>query len=94
MDTTSALAIVKEGGVPLAIRGGCSIIPLTEIIECFMFYRKACGDIKIIITAIRQATFCDNWFSGRTERILMELEKGLSQLLVLLKSSVAPGATS
>ncbi len=34
------------------------------------------------------ALFCYNWFTGRKEAILMEMEKGLSELMVILKSSV------
>jgi biopolymer transport protein ExbB len=31
--------------------------------------------------------FCYNWFTGKKEAMLMDLEKGLSELMVLLKSS-------
>jgi biopolymer transport protein ExbB len=31
--------------------------------------------------------FCYNWFTGKKEVILMDLEKGLSELMVILKSS-------
>lgn len=34
------------------------------------------------------ALFCYNWFTGQKEAILMEMEKGLSELMVILKSSV------
>lgn len=34
------------------------------------------------------ALFCYNWFTGTKEAILMEMEKGLSELMVILKSSV------
>ncbi len=33
------------------------------------------------------ALFCYNWFTGRKEQLLMDLEKGLSELMVILKSS-------
>ena len=34
------------------------------------------------------ALFCYNWFTGKKEVILMEMEKGLSEVMVILKSSV------
>ena len=34
------------------------------------------------------ALFCYNWFTGKKETILMEMEKGLSEVMVILKSSV------
>jgi biopolymer transport protein ExbB len=34
------------------------------------------------------ALFCYNWFTGKKEAILMEMEKGLSEVMVILKSSV------
>jgi len=38
------------------------------------------------------ALFCYNWFTGKKEMILMDMEKGLSELMVILKSSVGHGA--
>ena len=34
------------------------------------------------------ALFAYNWFTGRKEAIIMDMEKGLSELMVILKSSV------
>ncbi len=34
------------------------------------------------------ALFCYNWFNGKKEAILMDMEKGLSEVMVILKSSV------
>lgn len=34
------------------------------------------------------ALFCYNWFTGRKEAILMDMETGLSELMVILKSSM------
>jgi biopolymer transport protein ExbB len=36
------------------------------------------------------ALFAYNWFTGKKEAILMDMEKGLSELIVILKSSVHP----
>jgi len=35
------------------------------------------------------ALFCYNYFTGRKEAILMDIEKGLSELMVIIKSSAA-----
>ena len=34
------------------------------------------------------ALFCYNYFTGKKEAILMDMEKGLSELMVIFKSSV------
>jgi len=51
----SALELVQQGGPPLILLGVCSLATVTLIIERAVYYRRARGDSRQIVGAIKQA---------------------------------------